>query len=146
MLSFIIGENKTAYLKVQAYMHSHPDANDYWDGNWIDTVIEILVGGFRASFGACLRSEDFVHLYQGLEQLYSSLHSNYKFETMEEQLTLFISGDGRGHFEIKGIAIDKAGDGNELRFILSIDQTFIPDILSEIKEIIEQFPVKGSPN
>ena len=43
MLSFTIGESKFAHLTVQVLMRSHLGANDYWDGNWLDIVLNFLL-------------------------------------------------------------------------------------------------------
>ena len=145
MQSFSLGGDKTQLLTVRVLGRSHPGANDYWDGNWVNVVIDIVVGGFRGSLGACLFSEDFVHLHQGLSKLHSSLSGRYEFEAMEEQLTLQIFGDGKGHFEINGVVIDQAANGNQLHFSFDVEQTCLPNVLAELDEIIRQFPVKGFP-
>lgn len=64
---------------------------------------------------------------------------------MEEQLHLRLRGDGRGHISVEGVARDGAGTGNELRFALELDQTHLFSTMVQLSELLNRFPVRGSP-
>ena len=54
--------------------------------------------------------------YGAIKTLCDSLVGEATFDAMEEQLHLRLRGDGRGHISAEGVARDRAGTGNELRF------------------------------
>src|SRR5690349_6163467 len=125
-------------------MRSHI-ATDYWDGNWVDSSIEIRAGGFSGRFGASLRTEEFESFRVHLAKLYTFETSTAEFTTMEEQLRIHVNGDKLGHYTAECSAMDQAGIGNRLSFELEFDQTDIPSILAGLDSIIESFPVIGNP-
>jgi hypothetical protein len=145
MKYFQIGSIDGDYLMLQVFCRSH-SADDYWDGNWVDGSVELVVGGFRGSYGACFRAEEFVQFRESLAQLYSLSSQKAQFETMEQQLTINVIGDKLGHFTAECEAIDELGIGNRLNFSLSFDQTEIPKILKELDNVINEFPVVGKPD
>jgi hypothetical protein len=85
-------------------------------------------------------THDFAAFRSGLEQIYRELSGSTKFETTEEQLEFMISGDGKGHFGVSGVAQDIVGTGNKLEFQFYIDQTYLPVIIRELDEILTEYP------
>lgn len=63
---------------------------------------------------------------------------------MEGWLDLHFEGDGRGHFDVHAVALDRAGDGNRLEFEFTIDQTEICSIVSCLRALEAGFPVVGA--
>ena len=57
-----------------------------------------------------------------------------------------MEGDGRGHIQVNGQAIDVVGVGNRLEFSLRMDQTYIPPILKALSAVLKEFPVLGDPD
>src|SRR5687767_2039504 len=98
MSGFRIGRNDSEYLNVQITGRSHPGSLDYWDGNWVNADIEIDAGSFRGRYSAYLRAEELKDFRDALTRLYSFDSKEAKFETMEEQLSIRITGNGLGHF------------------------------------------------
>ena len=144
-----IGGEETEYLLVQVLRRSHPQCDDFWDGNWIETRITLSAGGFRGRFRASLRSEEFVRFRAGLRRVYASPRtaiptSVAEFAALEEQLTIRVIGDGPGHFTAECVAVDEAGTGNRLEFTLRFDQSCIPALLTDLDALITAFPVKGT--
>jgi hypothetical protein len=144
MSSFRIGGSDSEFLSVNITGRSRAGSSDYWDGNWLNAVIEIDAGGFRGLYGAYLRAEELREFREGLARLYSFDIKETKFETMEGQLDINVRGDGLGHFTAECVAVDQAGTGNRLSFTLSFDQTDIPAILRGLDSLVEEFPVRGA--
>jgi hypothetical protein len=133
-----------ARIEVRPLARSHAGATDYWDGNWIDCLIMATVGGFRAEYVACLRAEELAGFQRDLERLHRDLSGRGGFKSMEDWLTLEVSGDGRGHFKGPCRLRDRAGDGNSLLFEIEFDQTDILGMLEQLRKIASDFPVVGS--
>ena len=141
----IIGLPDSEHLTIQPTRRSHPDCDDYWDGNWITCAVTVKVGGFRAKVDADLRAEELASFRGALAGIYEQLAGEAVFETMEGWLTIRICGDGRGHFEARCELCDEPGIGNRLFFKLSLDQTYLPTILQSLDNIMLRFPVIGRP-
>ena len=63
---------------------------------------------------------------------------------MEGQLTVALTGNGLGHIEVTGTALDHAGIGNTLAFHFDVDQTYLPGVLGGLDAVIGRFPVVGT--
>lgn len=133
-------------LSLKPLYRVYPEEQDYWDGNWVQTEVEIKVSAFRGRISANLRAEEFVEFQQQLESLDSNLSGQARFHTMEEWLEMKVKGDGLGHFSVAAIARDPAGSGNRLEFHLTFDQTYLAAILSGFRAATAAFPVRGHPN
>jgi hypothetical protein len=87
-------------------------------------------------------SVDFAKFKNELEYLYDHLDSSATFEGLERYLTIILKGDGLGHLEGFCLASDKPGwMPNDLEFYLSIDQTYIPQLINQLGNIILEFPI-----
>ena len=65
----VIGDENGQHVVVRALSRNHPGLFDYWDGNWIACELEIVSGGFRGTFPADLRSEEFRAFLEEVEDL-----------------------------------------------------------------------------
>jgi hypothetical protein len=140
-----IGSGGGARIVVRPLVRAHGDATDYWDGNWVNAEVAVRAGGFRGEYVACLRTEEFRSFRQDLERLYRDLPGRGAFRSMEEWLTVEVSGDGRGHFTGTARFRDRAGDGNLLECVLEFDQSDVPAMVQQLSAIESAFPVIGDP-
>ena len=139
MPSFKLGTDADDHLIVE--IHGRPDERD----DWLDSTISIRAGAFAGSFDAALMTCDFPPFRRQLERLYEMLDSTATFDTIERQLRMKFTGNGRGGIVIHGVAGDRAADGNVLRFQFCIDQTFLPTIISDLQYIEAEFPSRVHP-
>src|SRR5437773_3097120 len=94
----VIGSTAGERITLKPLVRAHADATDYWDGNWIECAVAVTAGAFRGEYLASLRAEEFVSFRRDLERLYQELRGRGQFRSMEEWVTIDLSGDGRGHF------------------------------------------------
>ena len=66
------------------------------------------------------------------------------FRSMEGQLHLRLTGDGKGHIELVGEVADQPGIGNRLHFTLHIDQSQLGASIHELERVTSQFPVRAA--
>ncbi len=132
-------------MVVHVTRRERPEANDYWDGNWVYATVKVAARAFRGEFEAQFRAEEFVLFRDKIHVLYETLKGGAKFETMEGWLAIDIQGDGKGHFHAACMAVDEPGIGNRLTFGLDFDQTEVPEILRGLDAICAAFPVVGKP-
>ena len=138
----IDGEH-TGHLDIRVL--SHTEDPDFWDGNWLACSIDIRAGDFTCHVGANLRTDEFERFYQEVKVLYESLTGDATFTTMETQLNLHLSGDGHGHICARGQVRDAPGTGNVLDFELQLDQTYLFGTKVQLGELLNRFPIRGSP-
>lgn len=137
-------------LQIAVLGRSHPNCDDFWDGNWLNVQIHLAAGGFRADYPACFRSEEFERLFFSLTQADLDLETlsipkPIQFRTFENQLALEIESDRLGNFQVRGTAVDQMYSDHQLTFVISLDQTQLPAMLGELAAILEAFPVIGRP-
>jgi len=130
-------------LLIRPLTRSHAGLFDYEDGNWIDCEIEVQAGGFRGTFRADLRSEEFHGFLEQVEGLTRTSDATARFSTMEGQLAFTLTAEGSDALRISGEAIDVAGIGNRLQFAFDLDQTVVPDICQALENLLAAFPVVG---
>jgi hypothetical protein len=143
---FIIGRETSEFLKVEVLNYERPENSDYWDANWLKVQIQIKVGAFSGNYIAQLQTMDFSGFEKELKRIYIDLKGVTQFNSIEEWLMVMLIGDGLGHFKVECRACDSPGTGNTLQFEFQIDQTYIPNLITQVSNILEMFPVKGQPN
>lgn len=142
-IKFILGKETSEYLQILLDNFAYPDSTDFWDGNWINTKIELNVGGFTGDYSAQLRNVVFLDFKNGLERLHDKLDGYADFNCPEEYLQIKIKGDGLGHFSADCVANDNPGIyGHELKFSIDFDQTEIRSLTKMIDDILTEFPIK----
>ena len=140
-----IGHSNAEYIHIAFTGRSHPDATDYWDGNWLASDVTIHAGGFHARLQGDLRAEEFASFQTQLSTLYATLSGTATFDTMENWLSLILTADHQAHITAQCLAKDDPGIGNTLTFSLDLDQSFLPAILQQLAEITTLYPVLGTP-
>ncbi len=144
--SVVIGDPDGDHISVSVLSRMHEGADDYWDGNWLISPIELVVGCFRATIGAGLRAEELKKLREGLEQLNATLKGEAQLESLEGWISLRVVVDRRGGIVIIGRAVDRPGGKNELSFeIGGLDQSYLQGIIAALREVEVLFPVVGAP-
>jgi hypothetical protein len=144
--SLILGSTASQWLTITPLRRTHPECADYWDGNWVDSSIDVSVGAFAGKYKACLRTDEFKSFRLGLEPIYKDLKGKASFTSMEDWVEILMTGDGLGHFRARCTLRDAAGIGNTLKFELQFDQTQLPGMVESLIHIEESFPVIGQPH
>jgi hypothetical protein len=142
----LIGDSGAQHVLIRPLSRSHPDLFDQRDGNWIDCELQIVVGGFRGDVRANLRSEEFQTFLEEVRGLIQTLEGTASFTTMEGQIVLYLSGDGQGHVQVSGEAIDAAATGNRLQFAFDVDQTNLEAVCQSLENLLTAFPVLDGSN
>jgi hypothetical protein len=132
MLAFHIGDSDSEYCQVTI-------VRDNGDG-WFRATISIDVGAFRGTYPADFNSWAFADFLQELQELSQTLSGSASFSSYEEQLELTMTGDSKGHIEVRGEAMDYAGTGNRLMFRLGIDQTYLSTIIRDLQRALDKYP------
>lgn len=141
-----LGRPESDHLSIRVLGRMHAGADDFWDGNWLVTPVEIVLGGFSGEVVAALRAEELHSFKDALEAVYASLEGEAVLESMETWLTVRVAIDRLGGLLIAGRIRDRLGSGNELTFkIDGLDQSDLPAVVEALDEVLSLFPVLGTP-
>jgi len=141
--AFSLGESKHERVEVTVSGYERQPSGDYHDDNWLTVEVSLVVGGFRGRFQASFLTAELTEFRDQLVALNKSLKGEAKLATMETQLLLSLTGNGRGGISLKGEAWDQPGIGNRLAFGFNLDQTHLANTLRELDAVIERFPVRA---
>ena len=128
---------------VEIAVQSRADSADFWDGNWLACHIAVAAGGCRAKCSASLRAEEISDFHDALTALVAGTVSDAAFTTLEAQLELRLHRHATGRVRVTGSVQDRPGDGNTLQFALELDQSYLPDSLAQLGQLVTRFPVRG---
>lgn len=132
MLAFHIGGEDAEYVRVRIL-------RDNGDG-WFSADVGIVAGGFRAAYPANFNSWAFHDFVAQLEEMHRAVAGCAVFTSCEAQLELVAECATTGHIRLRGEAMDRGGTGNELRFSLELDQTYLPAVINTLRAALEHFP------
>ena len=144
MLIFSFGHSERERIEVDVLGYERSPVGEYWDDNWLNVEIRVCAGGFRGKAAATIITSELEKFLSELRPLYEKLDGVAEFMTMEEQLGLRLTGDGKGHIELRGEVADQAGIGNRLHFNLRFDQSQLQKSIRELELVVETFPVRMS--
>lgn len=134
-----------AVIRVSILGYERPDAQDYDDGNWLNASVHIAISGFRAEFPYAARASDLANFLSELSALYSSMRGTAKYHSLEEDIILDGRIDEIGGIEWSCVAQHPHGIGAKLEFRFRADQSYLPDLVSQLTEVLSKYPVRGRP-
>ena len=139
-MKFSFGQAEQERIEIDVQGYERPACGDYWEDNWLEIDICVRAGGFSGNVEATIMADELGKLLSQLRPLFEILSGSAEFVTIEEQLNLRFSGDGRGHIELHGLVTDKAGAGNRLQFDLQFDQSQLGASIRELERVVKEFP------
>lgn len=143
-MKFHLYGNETT-IQIDVLNRNFPNSNDYWDGNWVTSNVNMEIPGYCVSFVADLRTDELRDFLNELQTMNTTL----KGKTILKNLDSFL------HFEAE---IDKLGKvkwsietqylsgyGAILNFQFKSDQSYLPKLIKELEDILLIYPVIGKP-
>jgi hypothetical protein len=110
---------------------------------WISSRAQVHAGKFQGAADLYLEAGDLKRFSEPVETLYRTLKGEAALNTIEDQISLLLTGDGKGHIELKGTLLDRCGTGNRLNFVLQYDQTLLWQTVSALRDALGQIDSKG---
>ena len=117
---FSFGQSENDRVEIDVLGYERTPVGEHFDDNWLVVKIRVHVGGFRGTSNASILTDELTRFLSELRPLYDKLKGSAEFSTMEEQLSLRLVGDGKGHVELRGEISDQAGIGNRLHFSIPV--------------------------
>ncbi len=119
-----IGHTQADYVRIDVLSHEVDD--------WRVADVEVACGIWKGTFRWQFYKGELRRFGQQIQQLYRTLSGTVSLDSMEPNLTLKMSGDGKGHMLIEGRAEPEFHVGTYLVFSLALDQTELPSIVDAL--------------
>lgn len=137
------GQSQHERIEIDVISYERSPVGEHDDDNWLTIEIGVLAGGFRGKARAAIVTGELLEFLTQLRSLYQSLSGTAEFTTLEGQLHLKATGDGKGHVELVGMVADQPGIGNRLHFTLQFDRSQLGASIHELEKVTEAFPVRS---
>ena len=141
-MTFSFGQSEHERIEVDVLGYERSPVGEFNDDNWLRVQIRVAVGGFRGKTDAAFITVELFAFLSELRMLYENLSGKAEFATLEEQLNLLLTGDGKGPIELVGEVADIAGIGNQLKFKFQIDQSQLRASIAELQRVVTEFPIR----
>lgn len=136
MYKITIGTEKQ-FVKIQVAGKTYPDSMDRWDGGWLNSKINLLLGSFNGIFNANLRIDEFKNFLKDVERLNKTLKGQATYQSMEDWLIIEIENvDSLGNLSASIVAKDSLEGNNKISGTIMLDQTYLKTIIAEIKAML----------
>ncbi|HEY9175878.1 MAG TPA: hypothetical protein VI136_26660 [Verrucomicrobiae bacterium] len=139
---FSFGQTQHERIEVDVLKYERDPVGDYHDDNWLWVKIRVQAGGFCGKTDAAILTTELLGFLERLRVLHDTLEGSAEFSTLEEQLTLNLAADSKGHVELRGEVLDQPGIDNKLHFTLSFDQSQLRASIRELEKVLSAFPVR----
>jgi hypothetical protein len=132
-----------AALRIWIHGRQFPNSDDYWDGNWLRVTASWIRGGSAVTArGSFIHLGELVGLSKECDDLYKSLSGRAELKCMEPELGVVLEAKSLGHVDVLvNLTPDHVHEKHEFR--ASLDQTFLPAIVSECQRILETYPLRN---
>lgn len=132
-------------IAIEIIDRKYLDASDFWDGNWINSKINIEIPGYLARFNANLRTDELMTFLNQLKRMDNQMKGKAILENIEDFISLKGEMNGLGNITWTGETCYPLGTGAILNFEFESDQSFLRNLTKELEEILDRFPVIGKP-
>ena len=125
--------------------YERPDTPVERDANWLTAKCTVVVGEFSCILALFLLTEEFVQFFAQLEEAVRLCAGTAVFTTSEEGLDVEIKFRSGGQADVFGKVRSRASlvpEQTVLSLSFETDQTFLAQTVHELKEIVEQFPIR----
>lgn len=130
-------------FEIEVLCKNNTSSNEFWEANWLHSVVKGSFPGFTFNFNTNLRADDLQRLYKQLNDLVHYKETEAKLLTIEDNINLNFNRIHTGGIKVTGrvTAIDLTGCMLEFKF--DSDNPTVERFAIEIKMILEEYPIIG---
>jgi hypothetical protein len=133
-----------AGLKLWVHGYQYRDAEDYWDGNWLNaTAICSENGATVLVRGAFIRTDEISDWQHAVDKLLVAMEGKVHLACMEPEISVTLKARPLGTVEME-VRITPDQVTQEYRFTFTIDQSYLHPFSSQCVRLLSDFPVRGT--
>lgn len=146
-IDLFIGEREGDHVRIRVVRRTDQVARDYWDANWLVSVVSVRVGGWKGKNDqAYFRTEDLSRLKAKIELLAEGKLLDTEFLPMEPHIRIRLHAEeAGGPITVSGMAVDRLENGNRLEFSMSISPACLPALAERLALVEKSYPTIGKP-
>lgn len=142
---YLYAENGSIYFSIEE-VYGFPGQTSAFGGYDTRSSIEIESSGYQVKGSFYITTAELFSFYKQLQECYNTLKGTAVLANYEGNLRLTVEMDGLGHARISGFFREKLHEGNELRFELQTDQTYLFQPVSGLSDIVSVYgDERGNP-
>lgn len=107
---------------------------------YLSVNFNVFAGGFEGVTSDYLSRNALTLFGTQLEALYKTLRGEAFLETLEGNFNVELRGDGQGHVTVQFDVMDNTA---RLKFGAHIDQTFLPELINQVRKVLTAFPYES---
>jgi hypothetical protein len=133
-------------LRIWIEGRAFPKSEDYWDGNFLHVTATWAQGETTVTVrGPIIHLGELARLLDECEKLYASLSGQAELKCIEPNLGIVLKAKSLGHIDVRiQLTPDHMRESHE--FHDSMDQTYLPAIVTSCTRIFEKYPIRQSDN
>ena len=105
-----------------------------WHDGWSGAQIEIRCDGWAGSFNWSFRKGELSNFADEIRRLHGNLSGTARLQPTEPNIVLTLTGDGKGHITVEGVARHDFARSAYLTFQFEIDQTYLTGIANSLSD------------
>ncbi|MDN7246213.1 WapI family immunity protein [Planococcus shenhongbingii] len=141
-MKFHVLGNETK-LEIDVLRRNYPDSRDYWDANWVASIIHLEIPGYVVHFEADLRTDELKEFVDGLRDMNERLHGTAILKNLDNYIHLTGSMNPLGKISWILETLYPVGTGAQLSCDFESDQSYLRILIDELDAVLEAFPVIG---
>jgi len=120
-----------------------PDADDYWDGNWLDVTAKCCgTSSIVHAHGSILHLSELQQWLVECKQVYTTLSGEAHLRCMEPNIDVKIQMKERGACELL-VSLTNDHLYEQHSFCFEIDQSYLPKLIENLETVLYSYPLKG---
>jgi hypothetical protein len=129
----------------QLWVHNRefPEAEDAWDGNWLNVTAHCgAAGGSVWASGALIDTVSILQFHGGLASLHQKLRGEAVLESHEPNLLVRVNATDRAGQLRMQVEITPEHLTQQHWFDFERDQSYLPSAIAQCAALLERFPVR----
>lgn len=128
-------------IEIDIVCRPYLGAEDEWDLNWLSCNISIRIPAYTVNFNTFITCGELKSFYDELSKLHQSLQGKASLSPLESGIFIDIEANKLGQIAWKVETQYPEGYGATLTFEFISDQSYLYQTLSELKSVIEEYPI-----
>jgi hypothetical protein len=138
------GTGKDTFLSLQIVKRAHPDPNDFWDGNWLVTNVELQIKDTSLQTTGFVRADELAHFNEQLQNAAQEQSGEITFNTIEGWINIAVKIHPTGEVCLSGFVTNDLTHDELLKFEIELDHSYLRGILRQLMRITTTYPVFGT--
>lgn len=135
---------KVAGFQLWVHGRQYPEADDYWDRNWLRVTAHCGASGASVwAQGAIVMVTDIAGFGNQCDAMLRGDATSAHLDPLEPELKVVLeTGDRLGHIRVQvEITPNHLAQSHKLEF--EVDQSYLPDIIRQCSSIVDEYRIRG---